>query len=306
MERKRYTPDHPEYPVRLLTRLEHPPPFTATGPLPPVRAVAIVGSRTPLGEAAEFARRLAATLADHGIVVVSGGARGIDTAAHLGAVDAGGATWVVCPSGADHVVPSENALLFERIAESEGGRLVWPFPDDIPAAKHRFLDRNRILVALSEAVVVIQARLQSGSRNATTCARNLGIPVWMPPAPPWGLFRDKFGGTLDSIEHGDAVPLVSEAQLLRSLGVEPPKPIRTRRPKVSSRPLEASPTVVPDETWTEDEILVFSKTSLVREFVDSIIHKSALPTPRVRTALLTLSLKDVVVEGPDGYFRRKS
>src|SRR5262249_31683005 len=86
VERHRYTPDDPDYPRRLY-QLDDPPSFTATGPLHPAKAVAIVGSRGALAETLDFARGLARLLAERGVTIVSGGAKGVDTAAHRGALD---------------------------------------------------------------------------------------------------------------------------------------------------------------------------------------------------------------------------
>jgi DNA processing protein len=180
---ERYDTEHPDYPLELA-RLTQPPPFTATGPLPRLRAVAIVGSREPLHEAAVFANELASDLARAGIAIVSGGARGIDAAAHRGALEAGGATWVVCPTGKDHVSPEEHRELFDEIAMSPRGRLIWPFEDHMKATRDNYRRRNGILVALAEAVVVIQAGLQSGSRNACTWARQLEKSLWVVAGPP--------------------------------------------------------------------------------------------------------------------------
>jgi len=302
VEPRRFSPDDADYP-RQLAALKDPPVITATGPLPPVRAVAIVGARAPVGEADTFAFRLARSLAAQGITIVSGGARGIDAAAHRGALDVGGATWVVCPTGCRHVAPKENQDLFDEISSCESGRLVWPFPDDTDADRASYLTRNGVLVALAEAVVVIQARLQSGSRNAASWAAKLGRPLWMPAAPPWGAWSQRFGGSLQSIESGQARVLTSTAQLFRSLGLDVPKEKRGQSPP--SIPLARGPERGPDATWSPDELAVFSATSLSPKHQDEVAVTAGLPITSTVTALLTLSLKDVVVEGPNGFFRRK-
>ncbi|MBS2016627.1 MAG: DNA-processing protein DprA [Deltaproteobacteria bacterium] len=304
MERHRYTPEHPDYPS-CLRDLDVAPTFTATGPLPPARAVAIVGARSAVSEALDFARRLSFLLAERGITIVSGGAVGIDTAAHRGALEAGGATWVVCPNGADHVVPRENADLFEEIAESPSGRLVWPFEDHVEAKRHRFLHRNGILVALAEVVVVIQAHVRSGSRNAASQALQRGRQVWMPAAPPWGLWKTRFGGSLESIERGEARVLTSEAHFLRELGLEPPEPILEEEREAPVLLLNGGPETVPDSSWSLDERRVFSALSRDARHLDEVAFQSTLPIGQATTALLTLSTRDVVVEGPEGFFRRK-
>lgn len=208
------------YPDRLLALPDPPRVLTTTGPLerdpivaPPV--VAIVGSRRPLDESRDFARELATTLARAGAIVVSGGAVGIDGTAHEAALDAGGRTWVVCPTGQKHVFPREHDELFARVAASPDGRLIWPFPDDRCADGTSLKIRNGIIVALADAVVVVQAHLKSGSRNAATWARNLVRPLWVVPGAPW--MKD-FGGSLAELASGarvlyEAKPLLSELDL---------------------------------------------------------------------------------------------
>lgn len=305
MERHRYTPDHPDYP-RRLAKLDFPPALTTTGPLASSRAVAIVGSRSAAGDAVDFARGLARLLAERGITIISGGAKGIDTAAHRGALDAGGATWVVCPNGANHLTPRENEGLFEEVATSTNGRLVWPFDDDVKPETDRFLERNGVLVALSEAVVVVQAHLQSGSRNAANHALRIGRPLYMPAAPPWGMWKRKFGGCLETLENRQAILLTSENQLLLALGLEPvPEPIRRREKDPSTLLLNGVLESPPDPAWSPDERAVFTALSLTPRHRDEVASKAALPIGQAATALLTLTIKDVVVEGPEGSFRRR-
>lgn len=304
---ERYDPDHPDYPVEL-TRLPVPPPFTATGPLRRVRAVAIVGSREPLHEAEEFAGDLARELAAAGITIVSGGAKGIDAAAHRGALAAGGATWVVCPTGKNRVYPPEHRELFDQIAKTPNGRLIWPFADDAPAERQNYLDRNGILVALSEAVVVIQAGLTSGSRNACRWAQRLGRSLWVVAGPPWGHWGRMFAGSAEVLR-GDAKAqlLGSKAQLLEHLGLQAPvKRKRAKKAPSDTRSLFLSPPpeVVPGESWTEEEKAILSVVSHVPKHREMLAEKAGLPIGPASTALLTLSLKDVVVEGPDGFYRR--
>lgn len=304
---ERYTHDHPDYPL-VLTKLLLPPPFTATGPIPDVRAVAIVGSREAFYECATFAHDLAFELAKAGLTIVSGGAKGIDAAAHRGALKAGGATWVVCPTGKNKVAPPENRRLFDEIARSPKGRLIWPFEDDADAETKNYRERNGILVQLSEVVVVIQAALQSGSRNACTWARDLGKPLWVVPGPPWGEWASKFAGSNDVLaKEPTARMLGSRAQLFESLGLAPPARRRGSKPPSSSPdqqkllPLRAA---TPEASWSEEEIAIFSVALPIPQHKEILAEKAALPIGPASTALLTLTLKDVVVEGPDGFYRR--
>src|SRR5206468_3134446 len=116
--------------------------------------VAIVGARNCSPSGAELAGLLARALAGRGAAVVSGGARGIDAAAHRGAIEAGGRTVVVLGSGLDVAYPRQNRALFEEIARQ--GSIVAEYPPGTPAEPFRFPARNRIVAALARAVVVVE------------------------------------------------------------------------------------------------------------------------------------------------------
>ncbi len=163
--------------------------------------VAIVGSRAATPEAAAFTRELARGLAAQGVVIVSGGAAGIDTAAHEGALDACGETWAVLPTGPGELFPKENEALFARIAAGPGA-LLYPFPAGTRAMRHNFLRRNGILVTLADVVVVVQASIQSGARNAAKWARDADKPLFVVPGSPW---NTAFAGCLEEIRLGARV-----------------------------------------------------------------------------------------------------
>ena len=142
-------------------------------------AIAIVGSRraTPFG--LELAERLAGDLAARGITVVSGLARGIDSAAHRGALEAGGRTIAVLGGGVDVVYPPENRRLAARIAER--GALLSQFAPGTPALAHHFPVRNRIIAGLALGVVVVEAAEQSGTLITAGHAGDLGREVMAVP-----------------------------------------------------------------------------------------------------------------------------
>jgi DNA processing protein len=295
-------PDDDDYPLALAS-LSKKPILRTSGPLTHHRrAVAIVGSRSPVPEAVEFTHELARVLADNGVLVVSGGAVGIDTAAHEGAMTKG-ATWCVGPNGRDHPYPDDNIALFERIAASERSRMIWPFPDATQKDKQTPKERNRILVALATAVVVVQARFNSGSRNAAAHARSLGKMLFVVPAAPW---MGAFNGSLQELSVGARI-LVHPSQLIQSLGL--PWNGKERWPLPSdqmSLPISDEPPEAPEtDSWTDPEKSVFSVLSATLQHADEVVARTGLPTSATLTALLTLSLKDVVVEGPDGFYRRR-
>jgi DNA processing protein len=299
------------YPQALHALPNPPRVLTTSGPLSARRAVAIVGSRRATNESMAFAHELAFQLAAAGVVVVSGGATGVDAAAHKGALDAGGATWVVSPTGKNRLYPPEHRDLFDAVARAADSRMIWPFPDDQGVTNDTFLYRNGVLAALSETLVVVQAHYQSGSRNAASWARDLGRPVWAMTAAPW---MTSFCGSSSEIELGRARPLCTTRQLLRALGLgEPveapqlPLPFeKSGRARASAR-ISAAPPRPPDTTsWSADEKIVFSSLWADPMHMDQIVEATGLAVPPISTALLTLALKDVVVEGPNGFFRRRT
>src|SRR5688572_27285429 len=175
--------DAPEFP-RLLREITNPPTCLWTrgdvalfGPA----AIAVVGARAATREGLEIAYQIAGDLTRAGIVVVSGLARGVDAAAHAGALDAGGKTIAVLGTGIDRIYPSENKAIHERIAES--GLLVTEFPPGSPPDLFHFPQRNRIISGLSRAVVVVEAREKSGSLITARLAGDQGRDVMVVPGP---------------------------------------------------------------------------------------------------------------------------
>lgn len=180
-------PADPRYPGALCA-LSPAPTLRVRGELPTGPAIAIVGTRQPSPEAARYAYALAADLARSGVVVWSGGATGIDDHAHHGALSADGLTVLVAGGGLDRVYPVSARPLWQRIVDEQRGALVSLVDDTHPPAAWTLLRRNGALAALADAVVLIEAPLQSGARSTTAAARRLGRPVWVAGQPPWSPF----------------------------------------------------------------------------------------------------------------------
>ncbi len=300
------TPLEADYPSRLRGLADAPASISVQGGrVEATCVVAIVGARDAIEESAKFARELAGKLARAGAVVVSGGALGIDEAAHEGALAAGGRTWAVAGTGHEHCFPPTHADLFERIARGPGAML-WPFA---PTYNHisGFVRRNRVLVGLSDAVVVVQARKESGSLNAASRARRLGKPLWVVPALPWEPWQKAFAGSLQLLAEG-AIPFTSIPAFLAAMALDDhssdeaapasPSPAVTL---VGGVPAPPMPTTC---SLTGGARAVYEATSSRPSHLDSIAM-AAGQTAQVATAtLLTLALENVVVEGPPGFFRR--
>ena len=162
-----------DYPPGLLD-LRDPPDEIHVRGTPPwgARVVAIVGSRAATPYGLTRAARLAADLAGLGCVIVSGLARGIDAAAHQGALEAGGSTVAVLPGGLGAITPVQHRGLAERIARH--GALVSEWPADQGVTRALFVRRNRLIAALAQATVVVEAAEKSGALSTAAVARQLG------------------------------------------------------------------------------------------------------------------------------------
>lgn len=180
---------HPEYPERLARRPKAPPVLYVEGNAEALsaRCIAVVGTRrcTPYGSA--VARHIGAAFARSGWTVVSGLARGIDTHAHRGALEAlpvegapRGCTVAVLGHGLDTTSPASNTRLRREVVET-GGAVVTTFPDPHPPARWTFPDRNRWIVGLSEFLVVVEAPVRSGALISAQHALDIDVPVFVVP-----------------------------------------------------------------------------------------------------------------------------
>lgn len=173
-------PTDPRYPA-LLASISSPPELDVRGTLEPgdALAIAIVGSRQATAYGVEVAETLAADLAARGVTIVSGLARGIDAAAHRGALAAGGRTLAVLGHGIAQVYPPENRGLAEAIVEH--GALLSQFPPTIGPLAYQFPARNRTLAGLALGVVVVEAAERSGALITAGLAGDLGREVFAVP-----------------------------------------------------------------------------------------------------------------------------
>ncbi|MEO7111408.1 MAG: DNA-processing protein DprA, partial [Polyangiaceae bacterium] len=250
------------------------------------KIITFVGSREADLDAVDFTKKLAKKCAENGAIVVSGGAIGIDRASHEGALDAGGRTWAVMGCGSDFTSPAKNADLFDRIRDSGRGAFIWPFEHDRRPGPQNFLARNRILIGLADVVVVGQASLISGSRSSASIARKTGKPLWVVPGPPW---MSNFGGSLLEIELGARI-LKSETHFLTTVF----------GPNAVANPGKKQPIV----NRSPEEMALLEAATERPEHLDELCDLAGLSPCSAATALLTLALEHVLVEGPPGYYRR--
>lgn len=174
--------DDPEYPGRLLEIYDPAPVLWVRGNVALLDrpGIAVVGTRQPTPYGAGMAQMLSRDLAQRGLVVMSGMARGVDTAAHRGALEAGGATVAVWGTGIDVIYPKENKRLAEEIV-AKGGAIVSEFPMGTFPAPQNFPIRNRTLSGMSIGVLVVEAAEYSGTRITARCALEQNRDVYAVP-----------------------------------------------------------------------------------------------------------------------------
>jgi DNA processing protein len=252
--------------------------------------VAIVGSRITTSYGLETARRLGYQLAYLGVTVVSGGARGIDTAVHQGALTAKGRTVVVLGTGINYVVPPENANLFERAAAS--GAVITQFPFNRNGDRQSFPIRNRIVAGMTLGTVVVEANLTSGALITANMAVEYGRQVF---AVPGRIDSPRSKGCHDLIKKGaklceGAEDILSEFEYLFP---------------ASNRPTakDQSP-VLPALELSDNEQRVYDAVGEDDSNIDEIIRRSGLPSSAVSVALLSLEMKHAIKQLPGKLFVR--
>ncbi len=189
--------------------------------------IAIVGSRQASAQGQQDAFWFAKELSDHGLVVISGLAQGIDACAHAGALEGKAKTIAVLGHGLGSIYPASNDALAKKIVQ-QGGALVTEYPNSTPARAFQFPQRNRIIAALSRAILVVEASPQSGSLITARHGLELGIDVFVIPG---SIHMPQSIGCNMLIRQG-AQLVQSPTQLLEDLGVVLPKSRkRARKPE---------------------------------------------------------------------------
>ena len=169
--------------LQILTSIAKPPEtLYMLGSLPKERrvSIAIVGTRKPTAYGREVTQQLAYTLAKRGVVIVSGLALGVDGIAHQAALEAGGTTIAVLGNGLPKIHPSTHKNLAERIVSS-GGAILSEYEPDTPSMGFRFLERNRIVSGLADAIVITEAAGRSGTLNTASHALEQGKEIFVVP-----------------------------------------------------------------------------------------------------------------------------
>ena len=284
----------PEYPAMLKQIYDPPLVLYVKGTLLPKdkNAVAMVGSRMTTHYGIEVARKLSYQLAYLGVTVVSGGARGIDTAAHQGALAAKGRTIAVLGTGINLVAPPENLKLFEQITAS--GALITQFPFNRPGDRQSFPIRNRIVAGMTLGTVVVEANMSSGALITSNFATEYGRQVF---AVPGRIDSPRSKGCHDLIKKGAKLCEGAEDILSEFEYLFPP----------SNRPASPGETgVLPALELSDSENKVYQTLGTEEISIDDVISRTSLPVSAVSVALLSLEMKRLVRQLPGKMFLRSS
>lgn len=271
-------PNGEEYPQQLLHIDEPPPLLFRVGRAwsPSDKHIAIVGTRHASGTGRQFAHRLAADLAEAGIVVVSGMAEGIDSAAHKGALSRGGQTVAVWGTPLDEIFPACNQGLAEKIKQA--GTIYSEYLPGAPRFKGSFPERNRIISGLCEGVVVVEAGEKSGALITARYALEQDRELFAVPGSP---LAGKSVGCNNLIKEGcrmvtSAQDIFDELPLLKG--------------EIKARTFSADP----DMTESERSLLHMLSSGPLQ--IDQMSHGAELSIPEIMELLLALELKGVVQE----------
>ena len=292
---EKYLPDssiNPAYPSRLLPYGQMPKGLYLLGNFPDAsrKAVAIVGARACSAYGKAEARRFASVLASSGVQIISGMASGIDAWAQKGALEVQGRTFSVLGCGVNVCYPRENYGLYREILEGHGGIISEFLPDSEPLAWH-FPIRNRIISALADLILVVEARKKSGSLITADYALEQGKTVFAVP----GRNEDALSqGCNHLIEQGAGIA-TSPEMLLEELGIS-----------VSGKPKEQPAEKTLPAAWKQSEDFKNVYACLRGEALSlsELLEHSGMNTARLSQVLMQLCLSGYVEEIAPGVYRR--
>ena len=319
------------YPMLLKEIADPPPLLYVRGELgqPDAPSITIVGTRSPTNYGKTISRQLSQQLAESGVTVISGFARGIDTCAHQGALQANGRTIAVLGNGLSQIYPAENRELADEIMKS--GALISEFPMTVPPFPKNFPRRNRVVSGMSSGTVVVEASTRSGSLITARHAAEQGREVF---AVPGQIFSNQSKGSHQLINQGakliNAIDDIWEAfpnrRLTPSL-TSPPTQLPldqndSARGRVNSNLFaevsahdtsigstgtsSENPSVQATQQLSTDERAILEAISAPCSHIDQIARTTALPMNKVSSALVMLELKGIVQQMPGKQFARQS
>lgn len=275
------------YPGRLLAYEGMPGAFYVKGNLPDEerKTVAIVGARACSTYGAHQAYHFGKSLAEHGVQVISGLARGIDGKAHLGALDGGGKTFAVMGCGVDICYPAEHRRLYERMIR-EGGGVLSEFDNGTPPCGRNFPQRNRIISGLADLILVVEAKARSGSLITASYALEQGKTVYALP----GRVGDALSEGCNRLIGDGAGIAYSVETILEELKISFGKQEDLQR-KNKIR-------------LASQEEMVYSCLGLYPKNIEEIVHEMPFSAREISGILLNLELKGLIEEPVKNYYAR--
>ena len=287
-EIRELTPLHQDYPERLRNIQNPPSTLYVRGQLPPDHqpTVAIIGSRSATEYGLDVARTLGKVLASQGVGIVSGMALGADSAGQWGAIAGNGRTYGVFGCGVNICYPARNYRLYDEILKNGGGILSEVPPDSPPLGK-QFASRNRIISALSDAVIVIEARERSGTLITVNAALDQGKQVFALP----GRLNDPLSkGCLQLIKEGAEI-LTSPEDILEYLHL-----------KSSGEQLILEKDI---SALNTKQKAVYGALSVNAIHLDTIVQKCGIPVQELTPILLEMEILGFSECTKTGFYRRK-
>ncbi|MBQ7536129.1 MAG: DNA-processing protein DprA, partial [Stomatobaculum sp.] len=269
------TPEHPDWPARFAALNDPPEWLFVRGELPPEEkpSAAVIGSRNASSYGLRMAEYLSEELGRHGVSVISGLAAGIDCAAQTAAVTAGGRSYGVLGCGVNICYPADNYELFRGLSEKGQGGILSEYPPDTPPLKMNFPDRNRLIAALGDVLVVIESRgPRSGTQITVGQALDQGKTVFAVP----GRITDPLSRGCNELIRDGASILTSAADLLEYIGLETTR----HMPDLRKSTKKLKP----------EERRILKLLNEKPGFPDAVIRETGLPADRVMMILLDLEL----------------
>jgi len=263
--------------------------------------VAIVGSRRSSTYGQNAALMLARDLAQHGVTIISGLARGIDAAAHRGSLEAGGRTVAVMGTGIDQVYPRDHKKLADEIL-ARGGALVSEFPLETPPAPQNFPYRNRVISGLSLGVLVVEASENSGSLITARLALEQGREVFAVPGNITS--RNSFG--TNYLIKGAGAKLVQQWQdICAELPPEIAAELLPPEPKKKEKGLVEQLSLVPEGLSETEHSVLKLLSSDTPVHIDTLVQASRLGISELTSVLLGLEMRELIRQLPGKCFVRK-
>lgn len=287
------SPDDPAYPKSLWEIYNPPAVLYVRGRMPDFSqrlAVAMVGTRSATAYGKETSHIIAGSLAKLGVIIVSGGALGIDSCSHVGALEAGGVSVCVMGCGLNHPYLMSNKRLRDNIAER--GAVISEYPPDYPAGKYTFIERNRIISGLCGGVLVVEAGAKSGSLITARDALEQGRDVF---AVMGNITSPYSQGTNALIKEG-AVPVTDYTDIIRSY----PRYNIEGEPDNMIREIPEHKT---DIDVSDEAVKVYKHITAEPIHIDNITASSGLPVQVVLRALTELELEGLVCAEKGSMYR---